>query len=130
MGDKTTIMRVFNEQFFAFLDDISGIYPENTEIKVAITSFTTIKRANPTAIVKAWHKFVYLVYKDVIDVGNVDFFFEKDYSTDLNHLRNSNEIMKMIDKIREPLKGLSPENKDHCADYVKILSQLSVLYIK
>jgi hypothetical protein len=78
MSDKQTLMRAFNKHFFDFLDDIIVIFPENTDISVARTSFDTIKRANPTAILKVWHKYVYLPYKSVIDSGNIEFFFARE----------------------------------------------------
>ena len=46
----------------------------------------------------------------------------------MSTLSNANEIMKMIDKIRQPIKEMSAENKAHTAKYVKNLSQISALY--
>jgi hypothetical protein len=128
MADKTTLLRAFNTHFFEFLADIITIFPENQDLKLANTSFETAKKANPTLIVKAWFSYVYTPYKDVIDVGNIDFFFEKDYGSDLSNVANANEIMKMIDKIRQPIKEMSGENRVHTTKYIQNLSQLSMLY--
>jgi hypothetical protein len=128
MSDKSTIIRAFNTHFFDFLDDIIGIFPTNNEIAVARNSFETIKKANPTAILKAWYKHVYTPYKEVIDKGDVMFFFEKDYGSDLAMLKNSNEIMNMIDKVREPLLSMNEVNTKHSAKYIQNLSQLSIVY--
>ena len=121
-------MRAFNTHFFDFLDDIISIYPENAEITSARHSFDAVKRANPTAIVKVWYKFVYVPYKDIIQKGDITFFFEKDYNSDLSHLANSNEILTIIDKIREPVKKMSDTNKQHSAHYLENLCKLSLLY--
>jgi hypothetical protein len=128
MSNKTSIMRAFNTHFFDFMDDIISIYPENNEISSARVSFDTIKRANPTAIVKVWYLYVYSPYKEVIDQGNISFFFEKDYSGDLATLVNANEIMKIIDKIRKPIQGMDDANKEHTTKYIQNLSKLSVAY--
>lgn len=128
MSEKQTIMRAFNTHFFEFLDDIIRIFPENKEISVAKTSFETIKRANPIAIIKVWHQQVYLRYKEVIDDGNIDFFFDKDYGSDLAHVANANDIMKTIDKIRDPIRSMSDVNKAHSAKYIQNLSKLSMMY--
>jgi hypothetical protein len=128
MSDKPTYMRAFNKHFFEFLDDIISIYPDNQEIISARNSFDTVKRANPTAIVKVWYKFVYIPYKDIIDKGDITFFFEKDYNSDLSHLANSNEILDIIDKIRGPVKGMSDVNKQHSVKYLENLCKLSLLY--
>lgn len=128
MTDKSTILKTFNTHFFDFLDDIIGIFPENTDIATAKKSFETIKRANPTAILKVWSQYVYSPYKTVIDAGNIEFFFEKDYGSDLNLLANSGEIMKIIDVIREPVRSMSETNKAHSMKYIQNLSKLSMLY--
>jgi len=130
MSDKSTLLRAFNSQFFDFLKDIITIFPDNQDIKLANTSFETIKKANPTLILKAWYSYVYYPYRDVIDVGNIEFFFDKDYGSDLSIVPNASEIMKMIDKIRQPIKELSDENKEHTKKYIQILSKLYMHYSK
>jgi hypothetical protein len=67
-------------------------------------------------------------YKDAIDNGDVDFFFKKDYSSDLAELANMSEVMNVIDKLREPVSNMTPQQKQFTADYIKNLSKLSVLY--
>jgi hypothetical protein len=126
--DKSTTLRAFNKHFFDFLEDIITIYPEKREIVNAKTSFEIIKRANPTAIVKAWNKHVYNKYKDVIDAGDITFFFEKDYNNDLTYMSNAGEIMKAIDKIREPVRNMSDESKSHTMKYIQNLCKLSGVY--
>jgi len=128
MADKTTLNRAFNSHFFEFLEDIIEIYPDNDDIAGSKTSFTTIRKANPTAIIKAWYKYVYEPYRQPIDAGDITFFFDKDYSKDLGNLSNANEIMKVIDKIREPIRNMSDENKSHCMDYIKNLCKVSLAY--
>lgn len=127
--DKSTTLRAFNKHFFDFLDDIISIYPDSKELNNSRTSFNIIKRANPTAIVKAWNKHVYLKYKDVIDSGDITFFFEKDYSKDLEKLSNAEKIMNTINNIREPISQMNDTNKAHCAKYIQNLSKLSTIYV-
>jgi hypothetical protein len=128
MADKTTLQRAFNTHFFEFLADIISIFPDNQDLKTANTSFETVKKANPTLIIKAWFSHVYSPYKDVIEAGNIEFFFDKDYGSDLSSVANANDIMKMIDKIRKPIKEMSDENRVHTTKYIQNLSQLSMLY--
>lgn len=128
MNNKTTILRAFNTHFFEFMDDIISIYPDNNEIASARVSFDTIKRANPTAIAKVWFTFVYSPYIEVIEKGEISFFFEKDYSSDLVTLANASEIMNIIDKIRGPIKSMDEKNKVHTTKYIQNLSKLSIVY--
>lgn len=128
MADKPTLSRAFNTHLLEFFDDIIRIYPDNTDIVKAKTSFETIKKANPSLIIKAWFQKVYTPYQSVIDAGDISFFFDKDYSQDLQSVSNAGEIMAMIDKIRQPVRTMSDENKDHCMGYIQNLSKLSVAY--
>ena len=128
MSNKTTFLRAFNIHFFEFLDDIIRIFPENVDIQASKSSFELIKRANPTAIVKAWTIYVYRQYKDVIDVGDIRFFFEKNYKDDLSTLANANEIMNIIDTLREPIRSMGIANQATTMQYIQNLSKLSELY--
>ena len=128
MADKTTISRAFNNHFFELLDDIIHIFPENIDIHESRTSFDLVKRANPTAIIKAWFLYVYSPYKDVIDRGDIRFFFEKNYEEDLSILQNAKEIMKIIDTLRVPIKEMSETSQAATMTYIQNLSKLAVLY--
>jgi hypothetical protein len=128
MADKSSILRGFNTHFLEFLNDLIGIYPDNEDIMSAKVSFENIKKLNPTIIIKAWYNYVYFPYKGVIDQGDISFFFDKDYSTDLTNVNNSEEILKVIEKVRGPIKNMDEVNKKHTSQYLKNLSKLSVMY--
>ena len=129
MSNKSAILKTFNAHFFEFIDDVIRIFPDNKDIKHARSSFEMIKTANPTAIVKAWYKFVYSPYINVIEAGDITFFFNKDYSSDINHLANSNEIMRVIDTIREPVRSMTEVEQGYSMKYIQNLSKLSGIYI-
>jgi len=129
-SDKSTLLRAFNKHFFEFMDDIITIYPDATDIISGRASFDLIKRANPTAILKVWHQYIYLPYKTVIDNGDISFFFEKDYGQDLVDLANPKEIMDIIDRIRGPIKQMDPANQAHTAKYFQNLSKIAMLYVQ
>jgi hypothetical protein len=128
MPDKTTILKGFNSHFFDFLDDIASIIDNNNEILASKIFFETIKKANPTIIIKCWNTYVYKRYKEIIDSSNVAYFLEKDYKDDISTLANSEDIMKSINKIRESIKTMSEVNQQHSMKYIQNLSKLSLLY--
>lgn len=128
MADKKTLLRTFNTHLFEFLDDIIRIFPDNMDIQTAKNAFQVIKQANPTIIIKTWIQHVYIPYKDAIDKGDVEFFFNKDYSSDLAELSNMSEVMSVINKLRGPVSNMTDQQKQFTADYIKNLSKLSVLY--
>jgi hypothetical protein len=128
--DKSFVVTTFNTHFFEFFEDVLKILPDNMQIKTALRSFRTVSDLNKSVLVKCWHKFVYLKYAEVINTGDISFFFEKDYTNDLTHLNNSNKIMEIIDSIREPVKDAcnNPTNKQHVITYIQNLSKLSIAY--
>ena len=128
MNDKTTILKAYNTHFFDFLTDIIGIISENEDIIYAKSFFETVKRANPTAILKSWYSFVYMPYKEIIDSGNIDFICEKDFRNDIVDFANQEEILNSINKIREPIKNMNETNKAHSMKYIQNLSKLSLMY--
>ena len=127
-SDKTTILRAFNNVFFEFLNEISTLFPENNDIKDAIVGLELFKKANPTCIIKAWHYFVYSPYKEELSKGDITFFCDKDYKNDLSYMSNADEIMKAIQRIRDPLKSLDEVNKETTFKYVGNLCKLSDVY--
>ena len=130
MADKSSINKGFNTLLFNFVDDIISIFPEQHDIATAKTSMMSFKQMNPSILIKSWHKMVYVPYASVIDAGDVAFFFEKDYSSDLQNVPNGKELMKMIDKVRGPIRTMDDTNRGHCAEYVLKLSKLSDMYSK
>ena len=128
MNDKSTVLRGFNNTFFEFVEDIISIFPDNLDLKTSKTAFELFKKANPTSIIKAWYHFVYVTYKDVIMSGDISFFFDKDYAADLTYMSNAEEIMKAIDRIREPIKSMEETNKMTSAVYIQNLCKLSNIY--
>jgi hypothetical protein len=128
MADKTTYLRAFNAHFFDFIDDIISVIPDNQEIVYGKKSLETIKKANPTIIIKVWYSMVFLPYKDVIEAGNIEFFFDKDYKNEASQFANADEIVKIVDKLREPVRQMNGVNKEHSMKFIQNLSQLSMLY--
>lgn len=128
MNDKSTVLKAFNNHFFEFIQDIINIFPDNEDLKSTKTGLEFFKKANPTCIAKAWEYFVHEQYKDVIDKGDITFFFEKDYNNDLTYMSNAGEIMKAIDKIREPVRNMGDDNKAHTMKYIQNLCKLSGVY--
>ena len=130
MADKSTIMRSFNTHFVEMISDILCLYPNNTELKSGLNSFEMIKNLNPSLVLKAWHSKVVIPYHDIIKAGDISFFCEKDYSQDLGVISNASDIISIIDKIRGPIRSMSPTDKQHTIKYIQNLCVLAEMYSK
>ena len=63
-----------------------------------------------------------------INDNNLNFFIEKDYKKDLRYIQSSDNIMKHIDYLREPVRNMGKENQDKSFKYIQNLCLLSKLY--
>ena len=130
MADKSTLMRSFNTHFVEMMTDINSLYPNNSELKSGLNSFEMVKNLNPSLVIKAWFSKVVTPYHDIIKTGDISFFCEKDYSQDLGKLSNANDIISIIEKIREPIRSMSPTDKQHTIKYIQNLCILADMYSK
>lgn len=125
---SSIILTAFNDHFIEFVNDIINVFPEDTDILAAKNSFLLIRKANPKMIIKIWNKFVVDKYKDAIDNDDISFFINKDYSTDLNNAENSDKIMDAINRLRNPVKMMEPQDQKKVMKYIQNLTKLSILY--
>lgn len=123
----SSILSAFNEHFVDFVSDIQSVFPEDVDILSAKNALLAIKKANPKMIVKIWKTFIVGKYKSEIDAGNLDFFMNKDYSTDVANSSNSDKIMESIDRLREPIRNMSEDNQKKVMKYIQNLTKLSEL---
>lgn len=125
---KSVIIKSFNQCFLDFLNDVSKLYPLNKDIKNSLKSIELINRLNPTVVIKVWYSNIHEPYKSFIDRGDISFFIEKNYAEDVSLISNSDDILQVIDRIREPISTMSDINRRHTMKHIQNLSKLSTLY--
>ena len=122
-----SILTAFNDHFVEFVTDIQSVFPEDHDILVAKNSLLAIRKANPKMIVKIWNTYIVGKYRSEIESGNLDFFINKDYSSDFVNANNSEKIIEAIDRFRQPIKNMSEENKTKSIKYIQNLTKLASL---
>ena len=125
---SSTILTAFNDHFIEFVNDIISVFPEDPDILSAKNSFTLIRKANPKMIIKIWHTYVVDKYEAAIDSGDISFFIAKDYKDDLTNAENSEKITEAIDRLRNPVKLMTPEDQEKVMKYIQNLKKLSTIY--
>ena len=125
---SNSIPSIFNNHFSDFLNDIQNVFPDDVDIAKAKITVSTVRKANPKLLIKFWRIYVAEPYSEQIERNNIDFFITKDYSQDLSQTDNSNKIMEIIDRLREPVKLMSSENQSKTMKYIQNLSKLSMVY--
>lgn len=122
-----SILTAFNDHFFEFINDIQEIFPDDHDLLVSKNSLTVVRKANPKMIVKIWNAYVVGKYKSEIEAGNLDFFINKDYSSDFINANNSDKIIEAINRFRQPIKNMSEQNKLKSIKYIQNLTKLAAL---
>ena len=123
----TSILTVFNDHFAEFVNDIQNAFPEDTDILTAKNALLAIRKANPKLLVRIWMKYVVTPYQDKITAGDINFFIDKDYASDLVRSDYADKIMESIDRLRNPVKQMSPENQAITMKYIQNLSKLALM---
>jgi len=121
------ILSAFNDHFVDFVSDIQNVFPEDADVLTAKNSLLAIRKANPKLIVKIWNSYIVAKYKSEIESGDISFFINKDYSDDFSVAQNSDKIMEGINRLRDPVKQMSPENQAKTMKYIQNLTKLAVL---
>jgi hypothetical protein len=124
---SNNILAAFNDHFADFINDIQNVFPEDPDILTAKNALSTIRKANPKMIVKIWSNFIVGKYKKEIEEGNIEFFINKDYASDVSETQNSDKIMESIDRLRGPIRQMSKENQAKTMKYIQNLTKLSEL---
>jgi accessory colonization factor AcfC len=119
------ILSAFNDHFLEFVTDIQSVFPEDVDILTAKNALLAVRKANPKMIVKIWSTFIVGKYKSEIESGNIEFFINKDYSSDVASAANSDKIMESINRLREPIKQMNAENQAKTMKYIQNLTKLA-----
>ena len=123
----TNFLSVFNEHFAEFVNDVHSVFPDDLDILTAKNALIAIRKANPKLLVRIWIKFVANPYKQQIESGDINFFVVKDYANDLSRHENADKIMEAIDRLRNPVKQMTPDNQAKTMKYIQNLSKLAIL---
>lgn len=128
MSKQSVYLKTFNKQFEDFFNEINEIIPNNFDLVTTRTNLFTLKKFNPKMLIGIWYDYIWIPYRDSIQKGDITYFIDKNYGSDVKYLDDSKKVMEGIDNIREPIKSMSKENQDCCMKYIQNLSKLSAAY--
>jgi hypothetical protein len=121
-------LAAFNNQFLEFVEDVLRLFPNDTDLLVCKKTLLLAKKMNPKLLITVWRDFIAKPYHKEIEEGGIEYFLNKDYTSDLQTMDESDKIMDVIDRLRTPLKGLHDNDKSTAMTYISNLSKLSMLY--
>ena len=122
---SNNILTAFNDHFFDFVNDVQTVFPDDADILSAKNALMLVRKANPKMIVKIWNACIVGKYKSEIEAGNIEFFVNKDYASDVATAANSDKIVEAINRLREPIRQMAPENQAKTMKYIQNLTKLA-----
>ena len=126
-----TLLTAFNDHFMEFVNDIHEVFPDDVDILSAKNSFSMVRKMNPKLLIKSWDSLVVGKYQSAIEAGDLSFFMDKDYTSDLKDVPNNpnaERIVSAIDRLRTPIKSMSLDNQAKIIKYIQNLTKISNLY--
>jgi len=125
---SANILTAFNDHFVEFVTDVHRVFPDDKDILVAKNALLMIRKANPKMIISIWNECVVGKYKSEIEQGDIGFFINKDYSQDLSVSQNSDKIQQAINRLRDPIKQMNPDEQGKAMKYIQNLTKLADIY--
>lgn len=126
--DKSTVLKAFNDHFVEFVDDVARVFPQDKDVSTTKNALLAIRKANPKMIMSCWKEYVAVPYAKKIEDGDLSFFIEKDYTSDLKDMDGNDAIMQKIDRLRGQVRNMSNDDQQKSMTYVQNLTKLSALY--
>ena len=128
MNVSQLYLNAFNDKYEEFVDTIVKMFPNDADVLATKTIFSLMRKTNPKLLIKAWENYVQRKYTTEIDSGDIRFFIDKDYHSDLSENPDSDYVISVINRLREPINSLSTEQVDIVLKYLQQLNNLCATF--
>ena len=110
-----------------FVTNVIDLYGQDDYI---VNHSKFMQKTNPSYLIKTWYTKISDPYLAYIKNKNQDFFMNKDYSTELqDEVKKEVNINSITEQCKIIFNTINDEEKEIIWKYLKILSELSSLYI-
>jgi len=119
MASKIVLTNALFDQFISFVDELTQMYPEDTDFGMFSTTLKLMRKTNPTLLVK-------YVYENTIQfeekIMNSDEKFFLDYSFD----EYGNDVdLNIFQKLKTYVAGMDPNSKSNVWKYIQNIFRLA-----
>ena len=123
-----SVLKAFTGHLMEFAREIKKVFPEDADLRTGALFLEGLVKVNPKSVILGWKECVNDLYKDQILAGNLDYFINKDYNSDLEGSQNKGKLLKTIDAFRKRVKNMGEDNKKKSMKYVQNLTKLCSMY--
>ena len=129
--NKSQVLKIFNKEIKDFFKKTLEIFPKEDDIKSLNTIVITFCKYNPVKLIEIWNNYIAIPYLDIIQIGDFNYFEEKNYANDFKDLNgNSEYVLNSYNKLRKSISTLDGNKKKIAMQYVQILTKLSIKYFQ
>jgi hypothetical protein len=108
-------LQVFNDKFIDFLKDLSTVFPDDKDFKVALSSVRLLLMADKSCVHAIFNEKVVGPYSTKIMAKDEGFFLDKSYDHEFE------DAIGIVEKLKSYWKSLSEENRIVVWKYLQIL---------
>lgn len=129
--DKKQVLETFNTHFNEFLEDVSLVFPENTDIPLMKKAISILNMMSKKHLISTFKTNIVDCYSKEIKDGDISFFIKKDYKKDLQNIgagASSSMIMDKIDKLKLLVNDMSHVDQQKALKYIQNLTELCNIY--
>jgi len=111
-------LTAFVNQLIRFFEDLSGTFPEEKDIKMALEALEGAKKINPRLILDLFYEHIYMELSDAIrneDVETIIAVANRKISTQFN------EILPALSIFQKHWPSLDTSNREAIFKYLKVL---------
>lgn len=121
--DSLSIVKMFNRQLESFVDELIGMFPEDSDFRLFKTSISLLTKTAPRKIVEIFQEFVITPYRDLLLSRDE----QKILNMDFKHLEGDVD-MDIVPKLKQYWNSMSDSSKDAIWKYCDVLIKLSDKY--
>ena len=128
-GQDSLVLRAFCSQFKELCADLVRVFPQDADIRTATGILIQLCNSNPRLLLVVFRNSIAVPYGKAIAGGDLGFFVQKDYTSDLAGIKfaNAGYVLKKIEMLRRPIESLEPAAKDSVIKYFQNLSKLALV---
>jgi hypothetical protein len=128
--DKKQVLETFNKHFNEFLDDVCQVFPENGDIPLMKKAISILNMMSKKHLISTFKSSIVDPYSKEIKNGDISFFINKDYKSDLENggFSTSNMIIDKIEQLKLLVKEMREVDQQKSLQYIQNLTELCNIY--
>lgn len=119
-SSNSTLTNVFFDQLLTFLGELKGMYPDDADFPLGITSIKLLRTINPNMVVQMFYDSSKLYETEILS-KNESFFLDHSFE-DIQDLD-----FNLLSKLKEYVRSMSATSKENVWKYVQNLYKLTYL---